>query len=130
MNFPVVFYDGECGFCNRSVQFILDHEKSGVVHFCALQSAMAQQFFWEQHRSQPGLSTLYFWNGEQLFERSTGALKITGYLRAPASWLKVLLIVPRFIRDGVYNWIAKRRHKLAGRQCALPTPEQRRRFIG
>jgi len=129
MNFPVVFYDGDCGFCNRSVQFMLDHEKAAVVHFCALQSETARQFFETNSFEAPDLSTFYFWDGKQLFQRSTGALKVTAYLKSPYSWLKIFLIVPRFIRDGVYNWIAKRRHKLANQQCALPTPEQRLRFL-
>lgn len=129
MNFPVVFYDGDCGFCNRSVQFILDHERDTTVHFCALQSELAQRFFQEHQFPQPDLSTFYFWNGSQLFERSSGALKVTAYLKASYSWLRIFIIVPRFLRDGVYNWIAKRRHKLANQQCALPTPEQRKRFL-
>lgn len=129
MNFPVVFYDGDCGFCNRSVQFILDHERNPEIHFCALQSEKAKAFFETNRFPQPDLSTLYFWNGKQLYQRSTGALRITGYLKAPYSWLKVFLVVPRFIRDGVYNWVAKRRHRFAAGQCALPTPEQRKRFI-
>jgi predicted DCC family thiol-disulfide oxidoreductase YuxK len=129
MNSPVVFYDGDCGFCNRSVQFILDHERGSKLHFCALHSEMAEDFFREHNFPQPDLSTFYFWNGKQLYERSTGGLHVAAYLKAPYSWMKVLLIVPKFIRDGVYNWIAKRRHQLASQQCALPTPEQRKRFI-
>lgn len=129
MNFPVVFYDGDCGFCNRSVQFILEHERDTTVHFCALQSEVAQRFFQEHQFPQPDLSTFYFWNGSQLFERSSGALKVTAYLKAPYSWLRIFIIIPRFLRDGIYNWIAKRRHKLANQQCALPTPEQRKRFL-
>lgn len=129
MNFPVVFYDGDCGFCNRSVQFVLDHEKGNEIHFAALQSTTAQRFFNEQGFPTPDLSTFYFWNGEQLFERSTGVLRATAYLKPPWSWLSLFRIVPRFLRDGVYNWIARRRHKLARQQCALPTPEQRKRFL-
>jgi predicted DCC family thiol-disulfide oxidoreductase YuxK len=129
MDFPVVFYDGDCGFCNRSVQFILDHERGGALHFCALQSETARQFFREHRFPEPDLSTFYFWNGKQLYERSSGGLRVAGYLKAPYSWMKIFIVVPKFIRDGVYNWVANRRHKLANQQCALPTPEQRKRFM-
>jgi predicted DCC family thiol-disulfide oxidoreductase YuxK len=129
MDFLVIFYDGDCGFCNRSVQFILDHERGRELHFCALQSERAQRFFREHGFRQPDLSTFYFWDGNELYERSTGGLKVTAYLKVPYSWLRIFLVVPKFIRDAVYNAIAKRRHKLASRQCALPTPEQRRRFL-
>lgn len=129
MKMPVVFYDGDCGFCNRSVQFILDHERNSEVHFCALQSETAVRFFAEKGFPAPDLSTFYFWDGNRLFERSTGALRVAKFLKFPYSWMRIGWIVPRFIRDGVYNWIAKRRHRLAKQQCALPTPEQRKRFI-
>ena len=129
MNFPVVFYDGDCGFCNRSVQFVLNHERGSEVRFCPLQSETARDFFREKGFPQPDMSTFYFWNGNQLFERSTAALRVTAYLKAPWSWLRVFRVVPRFIRDGVYNWIARRRLKLAPGFCALPTPDQRKRFL-
>lgn len=130
MKFPVVFYDGDCGFCNRSVQFILDHERLHEVRFCALQSETAQRFFRDKGFPEPDLSTFYFWDGNRLSERSSGALRVAAFLKFPYSWMRVGWIVPRFMRDAVYNWIAKRRHKLAKQQCALPTPEQRKRFIG
>ena len=128
-NIPVLFYDGDCGFCNRSVQFILDHERNTCVHFSALQSETAKHFFQEHQLPQPDLSTFYFWNGKQLYQRSTAGLHVVKFLKAPYSWSWIFMIVPRFIRDAVYNWIAKRRHKLAKQQCALPTPEQRKRFL-
>lgn len=129
MKSPVLFYDGDCGFCNRSVQFVLDHERRPEMHFCALQSSTAKEFFREHGFPQPDLSTLYIWDGQKLSERSSGALKVAGYLKWPWSWLRAFAIVPRFIRDGVYNWIAKRRHRLAKGMCALPTVEQRKRFL-
>lgn len=129
MDRKVVFYDGDCGFCNRSVQFILDHEKGDELHFCALQSGIAQDFFQKREFPKPDLSTFYYWDGERLWERSSGALRVSRLLKWPWNWLSVFLIIPRFIRDGVYNAVAARRHKLANAQCALPTPEQRKRFI-
>jgi len=126
---PVLFYDGDCGFCNYSVQFVLDHERNTRVHFSALQSETAKLFFEDHQLPPPDLSTFYYWNGKQLYERSTGGLHVVKNLKAPYSWLSIFLIVPRFIRDGVYNWIAKRRHRFANQQCALPTPEQRKRFL-
>jgi predicted DCC family thiol-disulfide oxidoreductase YuxK len=129
MSFPIVFYDGDCGFCNRTVQLILDNERSEEIRFSALQSDFAKQFFRERGLPQPDLSTFYFWDGQQMLERSTGALRVARRLKFPFSWLAAFKIVPRALRDGVYNWIAARRQKLANSQCALPTPEQRKRFL-
>ncbi|WP_343605115.1 DCC1-like thiol-disulfide oxidoreductase family protein [Fluviicola sp.] len=129
MNKPIIFYDGDCGFCNRTVQFVLDHEKNHEVHFCALQSDFAKAFFRQQGIEEMDLSTFYFWDTNQLNNRSTAALKVMNYLRFPYQFGKIGWLVPRFLRDGVYAFIAKRRMRLAGSFCALPTPEQRIRFL-
>lgn len=129
MNKPIIFYDGDCGFCNKTVQFILNHEKNGEIHFCALQSEFAKNFFLQLGVSELDLSTFYFWDTKQLSKRSTAALKVLNYLRFPFQLGKIGWIVPRFIRDGIYSFIAKRRMRLAGRFCALPTKEQALRFL-
>lgn len=125
----ILFYDGECGFCNRSVQFVLDHEKNPSVYFAALQSKFALEFFDAQNMEQPDLSTLYYWNQGRMFSKSTGALKLCRELKFPYGLFRFALIVPRFARDWVYNSVAARRHRLMRGVCALPNPEQKRRFL-
>ncbi len=129
MKDTVVFYDGDCGFCNRSVQFILDHEKTAEIQFCALQSNSAIQFFESNQFGKPDLSTFYFWNGYELLNRSSGALAVVGYLKFPYRLAVVFKIVPRFIRDAVYNAIAKRRHRLFPKNCVVLSEEQKARFF-
>jgi predicted DCC family thiol-disulfide oxidoreductase YuxK len=126
----IIFYDGDCGFCNRSVQFVLDHEKSAVLHFAALQSAFAVGFFERHNIGKADLSTFYFWEAGRMYSKSTGALRLLKYLRFPWPWLGWLKIVPRSWRDVVYDWVAKRRLKFAPAQCALPDAAQRKRFLG
>lgn len=75
------------------------------------------------------LSTFYFWDTKQLNKRSTAALRVLNYLRFPFQLGKIGWIVPRFIRDGIYSFIAKRRTRLAGRFCVIPTKEQALRFL-
>lgn len=129
MNKPIIFYDGDCGFCNKTVQFVLNHEKNEAIHFCALQSHFAQDFLKLSGIEEIDLSTFYFWDGKQLNNRSTAALKVLNYLRFPYTLGKIGWICPRFIRDGIYNMIAKRRMRLAPSFCALPTPAQATRFL-
>lgn len=125
----IVLYDGECGFCNRSVSFVLKHEKANDIHFSPLQSDFTKKLFESNNWSLPDLNTVYFIEGEKRHERSTAALQILKYMKAPVSWLRVFRIVPRPLRDAVYNFVAKRRQRLAKGYCVLPNPEQRKRFI-
>jgi len=125
----IVFYDGDCGFCNKSVQFILAHEKSPRLKFAALQSGFAKQFFDSRGFAQPDLSTFYFWNGKKMYSKSDGALRVLKYLKFPYPLLQAGFIIPQAIRDSAYDSIAKRRHKLAGDFCAVPTPDQQKRFL-
>lgn len=129
MDKPIIFYDGDCGFCNKTVQFVLNHEKDSEIHFCALQSDYAQNFFKHQGIPEMDLSTFYFWDGKKLNNRSTAALKVLNYLHFPYTLGKIGWICPRFIRDGIYNVIAKRRMRFAPGFCALPTPLQAVRFL-
>ena len=125
----IVFYDGECGLCNTSVQFVLNHEKSPEIYFSAIQSAFAHQFFEEKQFAKPDLTTFYFYKEGRLYSKSTAALQLTKFLRFPYSGLQMFVIVPVFIRDLVYSFIAKRRLKFVSSFCVIPTLENRKRFL-
>lgn len=124
----ILFFDGDCGFCNKSVQFILKHEKKQLLKFVSLQSPYAQDFFKKRKLPSPDLSTFYFFDGTHLFERSTAALKVVPYLKWYCKPMLVGWIVPKKLRDSLYNFIAKRRTKLAKGFCLIPTQEQKNRF--
>lgn len=125
----IIFYDGDCGFCNRSVQFALDHEKKSELHFCALQSQLTHDFFKQKGFPEPDLSTFYYWNGSKLASKSSAALNLTRELRFPWPLFGVFKLVPRFIRDWVYDGIAKRRHRISNGFCMLPQANQLKRFL-
>jgi predicted DCC family thiol-disulfide oxidoreductase YuxK len=127
-NRKIIFYDGDCGFCNKSVQFILNHGKDIRIHFSALQSPFAKRFFAQNGLPKPNLSTFYFWDN-RMYSKSSGALRVLNYVKLPYSLGKIAWIIPRFLRDCAYDGIAKRRHKLANGFCALPTAEDRLRFL-
>ncbi|HIP31815.1 MAG TPA: DUF393 domain-containing protein [Crocinitomicaceae bacterium] len=125
----IVFYDGECGFCNRSVAFVLKNDKSESILFASIQSEFSQNLFNEKKWQEPDLSTFYFLENEQLFAKSTAAIKLSKHFSFPQSWLKGMVVVPRFIRDFVYDNVAKRRHRISKGYCFVPSDEQRVRFI-
>ena len=128
LNKSIVFYDGDCGFCNSSVQFILNRRKKDV-YFLPLQSDSAREIM-EKFGITIEMSTMYFLDHGKLYDKSTAALRINLLLRFPYPVFFYLgIIVPRFLRNGVYDQIAKRRHKIKNGFCALPKPEERRLFL-
>lgn len=126
---PIVFYDGDCGFCNKTVQFILKNGKNQNLHFAALQSNFSKEFFESIQFPEPDLSTFYFWNGSDLFSKSTAVLNLLNQLKTRFQLLKIGYILPKKIRDKMYDFVAKRRHKISNGFCVIPSIEDRKKFI-
>jgi predicted DCC family thiol-disulfide oxidoreductase YuxK len=132
---PVLLYDGLCGFCDGAVQFILKHDRRGTLRFATLQGDFARGVF-DRHPELDGVDSLVLVErdssgAEQVHVRSNGALHVARYLGGTWHLARVTAIVPRFIRDAVYDGFARIRHRVFGRHdsCRIPSPEQRARFI-
>jgi predicted DCC family thiol-disulfide oxidoreductase YuxK len=125
----LVFYDGECGFCNRVVGFILKNEKDQRIFFAALHSDFAKNFL-AQKTDKIDPNTFYFFDGKVLYDKSTAALKLLRHLKWYWHLLGIFWIFPKFLRDWGYHQIASRRHYLASQSCFLPDVDQRKRFLG
>lgn len=124
----VVFYDGECGFCSTTVQFILKRRKKDI-YFAPLQSDIAEKEL-NKRGVEIEMNTLYFLENEKLYLKSSGALRIARYLKGGYPLFYYIgIIFPKFIRDWVYDQVAKRRHKLKPDLCPLPQPEEEKFFI-
>jgi predicted DCC family thiol-disulfide oxidoreductase YuxK len=125
----IIFYDGDCGFCNKSVQFVLKFEKNKKIRFSALQSQFSKEFFRRHGFNDPDLSTFYFFKNGTLHERSTAALKVLLQLKWFMQPLNLGWLIPRFLRDKLYDFVANRRQKLATGFCLIPNIEDRSRFL-
>jgi predicted DCC family thiol-disulfide oxidoreductase YuxK len=125
----IVFYDGDCGFCNWAVQFVLKWERKPEILFSAFQSEFAKKFFKENNAPEPDFSTFYFYTNYTLLSKSSGALQVIRFLKFPFPLLQILRIIPICFRDRMYDAIAKRRQKIAKNYCFVPDLEQRKRFI-
>lgn len=123
----LIFYDGDCGFCNSSVQFVLNHKKKPF-YFAPLQSKTGREIL-ESHGVQVKLDTIYYLKKGKLFDRSSAALQITRRLKGLYPALFIFYFVPKFLRDPFYNLIARNRHKLGAPHCAIPQPEDEEYFI-
>lgn len=126
----VVFYDGDCGFCNFWVGWILKNDYKNKFLFSALQSYLGQKFLKERNLEPENLSTLYLFSpGKFYLKKSTAVLKIATILGGRFSLMGIFKIIPTFLRDKVYDLIAKNRQKIASAKCYLPTQDERKKFI-
>jgi predicted DCC family thiol-disulfide oxidoreductase YuxK len=124
----IIFYDGDCGFCNRIVQFVLRNEKGSVIYFSALQSDFSVHFFESQQFPKPDLSTFYFYSNGKLYNRSKAAFRVIPFLKWYWKPLLVFSILPVSLSDRIYAFIARHRKKIGGNFCIIPSPENRSRF--
>jgi predicted DCC family thiol-disulfide oxidoreductase YuxK len=125
----IIFYDGECGFCNFIVGFILKNEKKPMFHFAALQSNLAHEILIDQHQLSINFDTFYYLNNDQIFTKSKGFFELAKHLKYPVRALRIFRFIPVFLTDKVYDLIAKRRKKIMTEKCYLPTAEERKRFL-
>ncbi|MCA9984264.1 MAG: thiol-disulfide oxidoreductase DCC family protein [Anaerolineales bacterium] len=128
---PILLFDGVCNLCQGSVQFIIKRDKAALFRFASLQSEFGRAAIARHGRDPDRLDSFILLENDRLFDRSTAALKVARQLPFPW-WLATAgLVVPRPLRDWVYDQIAKRRYRWFGRQdeCWLPTPELRQRFL-
>ncbi|WP_417431062.1 thiol-disulfide oxidoreductase DCC family protein [Halpernia sp.] len=126
----VVFYDGDCGFCNFWVGWILKNDKKNQFLFSALQSEFGQKFLSERNLNTDQFNTLYLFSpGKFYLMKSSAVLKIANILGGKFSFLRIFKIIPKFLSDYVYDFISRNRMKMASAKCYLPTAEERKKFI-
>lgn len=126
----MLIYDGSCGFCSRSVRFMLRHERRHDLLFVSRDSDVGNQLR-RIHRMELVQSMLWI-EGGHVFAESGAVIKAAAYLGGWWSRLAVLgSFCPSFILNGVYKFIAKNRRRLASNVavCLAPNPEQRNRFL-
>jgi predicted DCC family thiol-disulfide oxidoreductase YuxK len=131
----VVLFDGVCNLCSASVRFIVEHDREAYFKFASLQSDVGARLLAEHGLPPPEAgrdptSVVLLENG-RAYERSTAALRIARHLRGVWKLAWGFIVVPRFVRDAAYDFIAKHRYRWFGKQdtCMVPTPELRARFL-
>lgn len=127
---PVLLFDGVCNFCNRMINFAIRNDKKAKLHFAPLQSK-AGEALRSSYGVEPTADTIVFIEKGKAYTYARAAIRVCRYLDWPAKMLYVFIIVPRFICQPVYKWIARNRYKWFGKKetCMIPTPEIRSRFL-
>jgi predicted DCC family thiol-disulfide oxidoreductase YuxK len=128
---PIVFFDGVCNLCSGAVKFVIKRDKKLNFKFASLQSAFAQNCFNQFGVSETFESIVLYQKGE-FYTKSDAALAIARKLDFPWPLLYGLKIIPKGIRNVVYDFIASNRYRWFGKsdRCMIPTPEISERFVG
>ena len=127
----IILFDGICNLCNKSVQFVIEHDSKNQFRFASLQSDFGQDFLKKNKLEAIQFDSIVFIEDDQFYTKSSAALKIAKYLDGITSWLTIFMIVPKPLRDIVYSFIAKNRYRWFGKNesCWLPTKELKAKFI-
>lgn len=131
-NKKLILFDGVCNLCNSSVQHVIKHDKKNKFLFSALQSDIGQEIIKAHQIDISKIDSILLYTPEKgIVYKSTAALKIAYHLGFPNSIMSVFFIIPPFIRNWVYDYIAKNRYKWYGKKesCMIPTPELKSKFL-
>ena len=127
----IVFFDGVCNLCNRSVNFLIKQDKKGLLKFASLQSDFAKSFLPEDLVNSAVLDSIVFSDGKKFFTKSSAVLAICKSLGGGFHFFRIGYLLPSFLRNAVYTFIANNRYKWFGKkdQCMIPTADLKERFL-
>ncbi len=130
-NKSIVLFDGVCNLCNGAVNFISKHDKYNRFLFASLQSVEAQKLIQQAKKPMKELNSIVLIQHHTFYNKSSAALRIAKNLNGLYPLLYVFIIVPPFIRNLVYDWIARNRYKWFGKRetCMIPTKELQDKFL-
>jgi predicted DCC family thiol-disulfide oxidoreductase YuxK len=126
-----MLFDGVCNFCSASVRAVLAMDRRGAIRFSPVQSALGQRLAQAYGLELEDPESFVFFDKGRPLERSEAAIAMARRLPPPWRALVLIRFIPRGLRDGVYDWIARRRYRLFGKRdtCFIPSPEVRARFV-
>lgn len=119
----IILFDGVCNFCSFWVNFVIKRDKKDVFRFASLQSEIAKELAGKYNVSVSKLDTFILIVNDRYFTKSTAALMVSRELNSAVRFLYLFIILPKFLRDFVYDLIARYRYKIFGKRdvCYIPT---------
>ena len=127
----IVLFDGVCNLCQSTVQFVIKHDQRKKIRFASLQGEFGQQILKEHNLPLTNYNSFLFLENGKLHMKSGAALRLSRYLDGVWPLFYILIIIPPFLRNAVYGFIANNRYRWFGKQesCWLPTPDLKQRFL-
>ncbi|MFZ2429787.1 MAG: DCC1-like thiol-disulfide oxidoreductase family protein [Lutibacter sp.] len=130
-NKSIILFDGVCNLCNASVNFVIKHDKKAQFLFASFQSDAAKEILLQFNLENLNLDSIVLIDDGKIYEKSTAILRITRLLDGGFKSLYFFMVIPKSIRDWLYNAIAKNRYKFFGKRerCMIPSLELKNRFL-
>lgn len=131
-NKKIILFDGVCNLCNASVQFVIKHDKKDLFRFVALQSDLGAAIIRHIGIDQKNIDSVILYEpGVAYFYKSSAALEIAKHFGGFFNFATLFRIVPAFLRNPIYDYVAKNRYKWYGKNesCMIPTPELKSKFL-
>jgi predicted DCC family thiol-disulfide oxidoreductase YuxK len=128
----ILLFDGVCNLCNGSVQFVIKRDPKGKFLYAPLQSEVGQALLEQYDLPVETMNSVVLVENGKVYTRSDAPLQVARGLGGLWPITAIFFLVPRFIRDGIYDWIARNRYRWFGKReaCMIPTPELKQRFLG
>jgi predicted DCC family thiol-disulfide oxidoreductase YuxK len=129
---PIILFDGVCNLCHGAVRFVMRRDPDARLRFEPLESGLARRLVRDRAGHEPPADSILLLEEGELYQRSDAVLRIASHLRFPWPAIALLRVVPRPLRDAVYDYVARNRYCWFGRKQTCPAPDQemRDRFLG
>lgn len=130
-NQSIVLFDGVCNLCNGAVTFLIRNDKHDRFRFAALQSEMGADLTRKYRIDTQEVDSIVLIENDKAYVRSDAALRIARRMSGAYPLLYAFFIIPKFLRDPIYKWVARNRYRWFGKkdQCMIPTPELKAKFL-
>ena len=127
----IILFDGVCNLCNTAVQFVISHDTSNHFLFASFQSEEGKKILAKNNLPANEMGSFILVENGKVYDRSTAVLKVLRKLKGLWRLMYSFIIVPKFIRDGLYQVISKNRYQWFGKknECMIPTPDLKAKFL-
>jgi predicted DCC family thiol-disulfide oxidoreductase YuxK len=130
-NHNIVLFDGVCNLCNGAILFLIKRDKNDRFRFAPLESEIGKELLLKHQIDPSKIDSIVLVSGNTAFTKATAAMYISRHLGGLWPLLYSLIIIPKFITDAVYDFIARNRYRWFGKKesCMIPTPELKSKFL-